>query len=49
MRTVIFALTAVIPALRIDRAGAADEPPAFDITRNCNTETAGAAIGGPEA
>jgi hypothetical protein len=27
--------------------GAADELPTFDIPRNCNEETAGAAIGGP--
>jgi hypothetical protein len=47
MRTLIFALAAIVPALAIDRAGAADEMPAFDIARNCNEETAGAAIGGP--
>jgi hypothetical protein len=28
-------------AFAIDRAGAADELPAFDIARNCNAETAG--------
>jgi hypothetical protein len=49
MRTFIFALAAVVAALAIDRARATDEPPAYDITKNCNTETAGAAIGGPEA
>src|SRR5215469_7104686 len=49
MRTFIFALAAIVPALAIDRAGAADEPPAFDIARNCKAETAGAAIGGPES
>ena len=47
MRTFIFAIAAVVPAFVIDRAGAADELPAFDIARNCNEETAGAAIGGP--
>ena len=29
MRTCIFALAAIVPAFAIDRAGAADEPPAF--------------------
>jgi hypothetical protein len=33
----------------IDRAGAADGLPAFDITRNCKPETAGASIEGPES
>jgi hypothetical protein len=47
MRTFIFALAALVPAFAIDQAGAADELPAFDIARNCNEETAGAAIGGP--
>jgi hypothetical protein len=49
MRALIFALAAIVPAFApIDRAGAADEPPAFDIARNCNAETAGAVIaGGP--
>jgi hypothetical protein len=47
MRTFIFALAAIVPAFPIDRAGAADELPAFDISRNCKEETAGAAIGGP--
>ena len=46
MRTFIFALAAIVPALCvIDRAGAADEVPAFDIARNCNEETAGSGIG----
>lgn len=49
MRTFIFALAAIVPAFAIDRAGAADEPPVFDIARNCKAETAGAAIRGPEA
>jgi hypothetical protein len=49
MRTFIFALAAIVPAFAIDRAGAADEPPAFDIARNCNEETAGSGIGGPAA
>jgi hypothetical protein len=39
MRTLIFALAAIVPAFAIDRAGAADELPAFDIARNCNEET----------
>ena len=42
MRTFIFALAVILPAFAIDLAGAADEPPAFDIARNCNAETAGA-------
>jgi hypothetical protein len=41
MRTFIFALAAIVPAFAIDRAGAVDEPPAFDIARNCNEETSG--------
>src|SRR5215813_6298425 len=45
MRTFIFALVALVLAL--DRAGAADELPAFDIARNCKAETTGAAITGP--
>jgi hypothetical protein len=49
MRTFVFALAAIVPAFAIDRAGAADELPAFDIARNCNEETAGAAIGGPSS
>jgi hypothetical protein len=49
MRTFIFALAAIVPAFAIDRAGAADEPPAFDIARNCAEETAGSAVGGPAA
>jgi hypothetical protein len=48
MRTFIFALAAIVPAFTIDRVGAADELPAFDIARNCNAETAGA-ITGPES
>ena len=46
MRTFIFALAAIVPALFVfDRVGAADEVPAFDIARNCNEETAGSGIG----
>jgi hypothetical protein len=46
MRTFIFALAAILPAsCVIDRAGAADGLPAFDIARNCNEETAGSGIG----
>jgi hypothetical protein len=41
MRICIFALAAIVPALVIDRAGAADGPPAFDIAKNCREETAG--------
>ena len=49
MRTFIFALAAIVPAsCVIDRAGAADEVPAFDIARNCNEETAGSGIGRPQ-
>ena len=49
MRTFIFALAAIVPAFAIDRARAADELPAFDVTRNCKAETAGASIEGPES
>jgi hypothetical protein len=46
MRTFIFALAAIVPAsCVIDRAGAADEVPAFDIARNCSAETAGLGFG----
>ena len=31
-------LAAIVPAFAIDRAGAADELPAFDIARNCREE-----------
>ena len=50
MRTFIFALAAIIPAsCAIDRAGAADGLPTFDIARNCNEETAGVGFGvGPK-
>ena len=42
MRTFIFALAAIVPAsCVIDRAGAADRLPAFDIARNCKEEMAG--------
>ena len=49
MRNFIFALAAIVPAFAIDRAGAADELPAYDIARNCAEETAGSVIGGPAA
>ena len=49
MRAFIFALAAIVPALAIDGAAAADKLPAFDIARNCKAETAGSALGGPEA
>jgi hypothetical protein len=48
MRAFIFALAAIVPALAIDRARATDEPPPYDITRNCKEETAGG-LEGPEA
>ena len=41
MRTFVSALVAIVSAVAIDRAWAADEPPAFDITRNCSEETGG--------
>ena len=40
MRTCIFALAAIV-AFVIDRAGAADGPPAFDIAKNCREEVVG--------
>src|SRR5579871_211687 len=49
MRTCIFALATIIPAFAIDRAGAADGPPRFDIARNCRQEVVGAAIATPES
>ena len=49
MRTFIFALAAIVPAFAIDRTGAANKLPAFDIARNCKEETAGSSIGGPES
>ena len=42
MRACIFALAAIVPVFAIDRAGAADELPAFDIARNCRAEVVGA-------
>jgi hypothetical protein len=42
MRTLFFALAAIVPAFAIDRASAADELPAFDIPRNCSEEVVGA-------
>ena len=42
MRTFFFALAAIVPAFAIDRAGAADQLPAFDIARNCREEVVGA-------
>jgi hypothetical protein len=41
MRACIFAFAAIIPAFAIDRVGAADEPPAFDIAKNCREEVVG--------
>ena len=53
MRTFILALAAIVPAVvpafAIDRSGAANKLPAFDIARNCKEETAGSGISGPEA
>jgi hypothetical protein len=41
MRTFIFALAAIVPAsFAIDQAWAADQIPAFDISRNCSAEVA---------
>jgi len=45
MRTITFALAVFGTASAIDRAGAADEPPAFDIARNCAAEVSGAGTG----
>jgi len=45
MRILIFCLAVVVPAFAIDRVGAADEPPVFDIARNCKEETGTAGIG----
>jgi len=43
MRTFIFALATIVAAfVALDRAGAADEPPGFDIARNCREESVGA-------
>jgi hypothetical protein len=44
MRTCIFALAAIVSVFAIDRAGAADGPPAFDIAKNCREEVVGSAI-----
>ena len=49
MRSCIFALAAIVPVFAIDRAEAADGPPAFDIARNCREEVVGAAIATPES
>ena len=49
MRTCIFVLAAIVPVFAIDRVGAADVPPAFDIARNCREEVVGAAIATPES
>jgi hypothetical protein len=38
MRACIFALAAIVPVFAVDRAEAADGPPAFDIARNCREE-----------
>jgi hypothetical protein len=46
MRTFILALAAIVPASSVvDRAGAAEGLPTYDIARNCNEETAGSGIG----
>jgi hypothetical protein len=45
MRTFILAVIAVIPSCAIGEARAADEPPAFDIARNCNSEATGSVPG----
>jgi len=49
MRSCFFALAAIVPAFAIDPAGAADEPPAFDIAQNCREEVVGAAIATPKS
>jgi hypothetical protein len=49
MRTCSFALAAIVSAFASDQAWAADEPPAFDIARNCREEVVGAAIATPES
>ena len=49
MRSCFFALAAIVPAFAIDQARAADEPPAFDIARNCREEVVGAAVATPES
>jgi hypothetical protein len=41
----IFAFAAIISAFAIDRAGATDVTPAFDITKNCREEMAGSVLG----
>jgi hypothetical protein len=47
MRAFIFALAAIVPAsCVIDQAGAADELPAFDISRDWSEEIGTAGIGG---
>ena len=45
MRTFVFALAVLVTASAVDRAEAADEPPTFDIARNCKLETTGAITG----
>jgi hypothetical protein len=49
MRACIFALAAIVPVFAIDRAEAADGPPAFDIARNCREEVMGSSIATPES
>jgi hypothetical protein len=44
MRTCIFALAVIVPAFAIDRAGAVDKLPTFDVARNCKAEIEG--VGG---
>ena len=46
MRTFIFALAAIVPALCVIDRAAADELPTFDIARNCSEEIGTAGIGG---
>jgi hypothetical protein len=45
MRTFIFALAAIVPALCVIDRAAADEVPAFNITRNCSEEIGTAGTG----
>src|SRR6516164_4027926 len=46
MRTFIFALAAIVPALCVIDRAAADELPTYDIARNCSEEIGTAGIGG---
>ena len=45
MRTLIAGLAIAISVLAINRVAAADEPPAFDIARNCKAEATDSGMG----